>query len=385
VTVKAGSAVERLAWHYEHPFAQAMEKARAGTPVVGITSNTVPWELLRAAGYFPLMLNPSRGPSPFATQFMEDGVFSTRIRGIFDGLVSGAWPFLKLVVIPRTSEQEHKLYLYLREVVRQGFATALPDLYLYNLLHARSREAEAYGLQRTREFKGRLEDRTGRRIDAAELVRAAEESNQAARAISRLLDLRRGAEPRLTGSQALALVGAVYFMDRAEYAQLAGEAAAEISLRPPVHGARILIKGSPLHHTGLHRAIEAQRAAVVAEDDWWGSRGIANEITTSGDIVRSIFETYYFDAPSPRVFPRKAADEWFLAATADIDGVVFYLPPEDDVLAWDYPEHRKSLDQRGIPSLPVREDAAELSPACHRRIEEFITSVSPTSSTLPTS
>jgi benzoyl-CoA reductase/2-hydroxyglutaryl-CoA dehydratase subunit BcrC/BadD/HgdB len=379
VTMKAGSAVERLAWHYENPFAQAMEKARGGTPVAGITSNTVPWELLRAAGYFPLMLNPSCGSNPFAAQFMEDGVFSRRIRGIFDGLVSGAWPFLKLVVVPRTSEQEHKLYLYLREVARQGFATALPDLFLYNLLQARSREAEAYGLERTREFKGRLEDLTGRCIDAAELVRAAEESSHASRAFRRLLDLRQGPEPRLTGTQALALVGAMYFMDRAEYAQLAGEATAEISLRPPVHGARILIKGSPLHHPSLHRAIEAQGAVVVAEDDWWGSRGIANEITTSGDIVRSIFETYYYDAPSPRVFPRKAADEWFLAATADIDGVVFYLPPEDDVLGWDYPELRKTLDQRGIPSLLVREDAVELSPACHGHIEEFITCISPKS------
>ena len=104
------SAVQQLIWHYEHPFAQAIERL----PVAGVTSNTVPWELLRAAGYFPLMLNPvplnpPPGPAPFADRFMEDGVFSSRIRGIFDGIASGAWPFLKLVVIPRTSEQEHKL------------------------------------------------------------------------------------------------------------------------------------------------------------------------------------------------------------------------------------------------------------------------------------
>ena len=52
-----------------------MEGAREGTPVAGITSNTVPWELLRAAGYFPVMLNPGRGPVPVAGEFMEDGVF----------------------------------------------------------------------------------------------------------------------------------------------------------------------------------------------------------------------------------------------------------------------------------------------------------------------
>lgn len=350
-----------------------MEKARDGTPIAGVTSNTVPWELLRLAGYFPVMLNPARGPTPFADRFMEDGVFGVRIRGIFDGIAAGAWPFLSMVVIPRTSEQEHKLFLYLREAARQGFATALPELYLYNLLHARSAEAERYGLERTHEFKDYLERCVGRSIEAADIARAADESNRASCAIRRLLELRQGPEPRLSGTEALALVGAVYFMERAAYAQLALEAAAELALRPPLHGARILVKGSPLHHTGLHRAIESHRAVVVAEDDWWGSRAVAREIAPQGDPVRSIFERYYFDATSPRVFPRKAAEEWFLAASANVDGVIFYLPPEDDVLGWDYPEWRKTLDERGVPSLLVREDASdELSAECHRSIQGFV-------------
>jgi benzoyl-CoA reductase/2-hydroxyglutaryl-CoA dehydratase subunit BcrC/BadD/HgdB len=190
------------------------------------------------------------------------------------------------------------------------------------------------------------------------------------------LELRQSAEPRLSGVEALALIGAAYFMDRAEYAQLADEALTTLSLRPPLRGARILIKGSPLHHTGLHRTVESHRAVVVAEDDWWGSRAITKEIATTGDMVRSIFETYYLDAPSPRVFPREDADEWFLAAATNVDGVVFYLPPEDDVLGWDYPGLRKALNQRGIPTFLVREDASEeLSPACHERIDEFISGI----------
>jgi benzoyl-CoA reductase/2-hydroxyglutaryl-CoA dehydratase subunit BcrC/BadD/HgdB len=376
VTVKTPSAVARLIWHYEHPFAQAMDKSREGMPVAGVTSNTVPWELLRAAGFFPVMLNPSRGPFPFASQFMEDGVFGGRIRGVFDGIASGAWPFLGMVVIPRTSEQEHKLFLYLHEIARQKYATALPELYLYNLLHARSPEAEMYGLERTRDLIQHLEDHAGRSIGPAELARAVEESNQASRAIRRLLDLRQSAEPRLSGVEALALIGAVYFMDRAEYAQLADEAVTELSLRPPLRAARILIKGSPLNHTGLHRIIESHRAVVVAEDDWWGSRAVPKEIATTGDVVRSIIEAYYLDAPSPRVFPREAADEWFIATATNVDGVVFYLPPEDDVVGWDYPRLRETLDQRGIPNLLVREDASEeLSPGCRAGIAHFISGI----------
>ncbi len=374
--VKARSAVEQLTWHYEHPFAQAIERARDGMPIAGLTSNTVPWELLRAAGYFPLMLNPAGGPFPVADRFMEDGIFGARIRGIFDGIASGLWPFLKMVVIPRTSEQEHKLFLYLREMARQGFANSLPGLYLYNLLHARSDEAEVYGLERTHEFRKCLEHCVGRSIETADVVSAAEESNRASRAIRRLLDLRRSPQPLLSGTEALALIGASYFMDRAEYAKLADEAVSEISLRPPVDGVSILIKGSPLHHTGLHRAIESHRAVVVAEDDWWGSRIVTKEIPEHSDMVRAIFERYYIEAPSPRVFPRETADAWFLATSANVDGVVFYLPPEDDVLGWDYPGLRKTLDERRIPSMVVREDAADgLSPECHQHIDDFISGI----------
>jgi benzoyl-CoA reductase/2-hydroxyglutaryl-CoA dehydratase subunit BcrC/BadD/HgdB len=350
-----------------------MEEAGDGMPVAGMTSNTVPWELLRAAGYFPVMLNPPRGPVPVADQFMEEGVFSARMRGIFDGIASRAWPFLTIVVIPRTSEQEHKLFLYLREMARQGLSADSPNLYLYNLMHARSPEAEHYGLERTHALIGHLENQAGRSIEPDDLARAVDESNRASHAIRTLLEFRDGSDPRLNGTEALALIGAVYFMGRAEYAQLAAEAASELSLRPPVAGARILIKGSPLHHTGLHRAIEAHGAVVVAEDDWWGSRSISKEIAVRRDMVQSIFEAYYLEAPSPRVFPREVADEWFLANSANVDGVVFYLPPEDDVLGWDYPGLRKTLDQRGIPNLLVREDASEeLSAECHQRIEDFV-------------
>ena len=98
---------------------------------------------------------------------------------------------------------------------------------------------------------------------------------------------------------------------------------------------------------------------VVAEDDWWGSRTITDEIPEQGDLIQEIFKTYYLDAPSPR----EPSDAWLLSASANVDGVVFYLPPEDDVLGWGYPRLREILDHRGTPSLLVREDASEeLSP-----------------------
>jgi benzoyl-CoA reductase/2-hydroxyglutaryl-CoA dehydratase subunit BcrC/BadD/HgdB len=321
-------------------------------PLVGVTSNTVPWELLRAAGFQPVLLSPRRDHTPLADRYMED-VFSARMKAIFDFLISPESAYLSAVVIPRTSEQEQKLYLYLREVVRQG-AERAPEPILYNLLHARSPEAEAYGLERTLDLKMQLERLTGRRIEPEALSSAITEGNTARQAIRGLLEQREGPAPRLTGSEALALVGAWYFMDRAEYTPLAREVLKEVQARPPLKGPRILIKGSSQSTPDFCAAIEAQGANVVAEDDWWGSRAAGQDIDTIMDPIRAIFKKYYFDTPSPRVFPANIADEWFHRKASEVDGVIFYLPHEDDVIGWDYPRLRAFLDERRIPHLMLR-------------------------------
>jgi benzoyl-CoA reductase/2-hydroxyglutaryl-CoA dehydratase subunit BcrC/BadD/HgdB len=329
---------------------------RSDTPIVGVTSNTVPWELLRAAGLRPVLLSPRRLHTPRADRYMEN-VFSARMKAVFDLLLSHDAQSLSAVIIPRTSEQEHKLYLYLREVVRFG-AEHAPEPFLYNLLHARSPEAEAYGLERTRVLMTTLERLSGRSIQPDALSAAIAEGNAARQAIRGLLQQREGPAPRLSGTNALALIGAWYFMDRSEYARLAQAALREIQTRPPLKGPRILIKGSHQDWPDLCAAIEAHGAMVVAEDDWWGSRAAGQDIDVTIDPIQAIFEKYYLDAPSPRVFPSEIADAWFLGKASDVDGVIFYLPPEDDVIGWDYPRLRDLLDQRAIPHVMLRAESS---------------------------
>jgi benzoyl-CoA reductase/2-hydroxyglutaryl-CoA dehydratase subunit BcrC/BadD/HgdB len=351
--------------------------AKSGIPVAGITSNTVPWELIRAAGIFPCMINSGNSDLADIGRYMEDGVFEERIRAIFGAAISGDLQHLGIIVIPRTSEQEYKLYLYLREVARLHPEKSIPPVYLYDLLHTRSPEAGAYGLERTACLKKRLEESTGAEIGDAALRDAIREANAARNAVRKLLSLR-GRTPRISGTEALALVGASFFMIREEYARLAERAAEILAGRDPLGGKRLMVSGASLNHRGLHRALEEHGAVVVAEDDWWGSRSAGDDIAwESCDLLKAIFEKYYLDAPSPRLFPFETADAWFQQATAEgVGGVVFYLPPEDCVDGWDYPRRRRFLDDRGIPHLLVREDAGSISEECHERIERFVCSIS---------
>ncbi len=320
--------------------------------VAGITSNTVPWEILRAAGYTPWLIPNEPGPTPYSDRFMED-VFESRFRVAFDRLCAGSWTDINVVVIPRTSEQEHKLYLYLREVSRLGYSKRVPRLYLYNLLHSRSAESYSYGLDRTRQMV--------RDFQASDdgLREAIAESNSARAAVRAVLELRQRGQ--LEGSAAIHMISGFYTGDRRGFAEQMRQKVSALKTVTPVDRPRILIKGASLDHTALHRLVEQNGGYVAAEDDWRGSRAAGElDVRTDGDPVVAVFDKYYYDAVSPRVHPPEEADAWFHREMerGQIDGVLFYVPSEDDVVGWDYPRHQASVHSRGVPSLLVRESGA---------------------------
>jgi len=323
--------------------------------VAGITSNTVPWEILRAARYSPRLLEQDAEPTPIADRFMED-VFDRRMRVIFDRLCSGAWTDLDKVVISRTSEQEHKLYLYLREAERLHYPEAIPELYFYNLLHSRSPEAYSYGLERTRQMVQDFEA-----SDSA-LSEAVAESNRA-RAVVRQLQRKR-IDGCLEGSVALEWIRGFYTEDRTTFAV---RVSSQLDmLRTPVaeDRPRILVKGTSLDHPELHRAVEDAGGYVVAEDDWRGSRAAGDcDIRMDLDPVTAIFEKYFYDEVSPRTQSPQARDAWFEREmnAGYVDGVLFYIPLEDDVVGWDYPRHVAMLEVRHVPGFVVRDTRSSAS------------------------
>ena len=248
----------------------------------------MPWEILRAAGLSPVVVRPTRPAGPFCEEFLEPAVFSPRIRSLFESTLAGDLSFLSAFVFARTSEQDYKAYLYLREVVREG-RTDLPPLWFYDLLHSPSAHAYQYGLARTRELVARLELLQGRGIRADDLEAAVTESNAARTAVRRLLMLR-GNAPRLSGREALSLTGAFFLMDRERYAALANRAADEAEQRAPLTGPRLLLAGAWLDDDRLHALVESQGAVVVAEDGGWGSRSAGHDIERGSDPVAAIFD-----------------------------------------------------------------------------------------------
>jgi len=289
---------------------------------------------------------------------MED-VFDRRFRVIFDHLCAGAWKHLDRVVIPRTSEQEHKLYLYLREIGRTQPAGTIPELYFYNLLHTRTPESYDYGLERTRQMV--------RDFDASEdgLRDAIAESNRARGCVRDIL--RKRSEGRLEGSAAIEMIRGFYSEERSVFADRALDRLKGMQEQVAAERPRILIKGVPLTDASLHLLVEEAGGYVVAEDDWRGSRAAGdtdvcvNHVYANKDPVTAIFEKYFYDEVSPRIHPAEHRDAWFRREIegGHVAGVLFYVPLEDDVQGWDYPGQLSYLESRSIPSVLVRENVRD--------------------------
>lgn len=359
---------------YEHRLDAARDAKAQGRPVVGYVGNTVPVEAVLAAGGLPVRIAPvdaGDGDLAFADAHVES--FSDMdVRRIFAMFCAGELDMLDLLVIPRSSESHHKLYLALREAVRTGVTTQGPRLWLHDILHTQRESSRRYGLARTRELLAVLGEIGGRLPDEAALRAAIARTNRLRRSLQALQQRRR--EGAISGWEAQIATGAPRFMAlhaaQAELDDWLREAA-----QTPGAGPRLLVKGCPLDHAELHRLVDAAGACVVAEDDEWGARAAAPLIATDIDPLTAIFEHHWRDVPCPRTHT-DAQRAWFTQAldAARIDGVLFYLPPPDDLQGWDWPAQRAQVEAAGLPWLLIREDA-RLASSLPAQLAQFVSSL----------
>jgi benzoyl-CoA reductase/2-hydroxyglutaryl-CoA dehydratase subunit BcrC/BadD/HgdB len=261
------------------------------------------------------------------------------------------------MVLPRTSDADYKCFLYLREFQRRGIVRSLAPILLFDLLQSRGEDVRVYNAKRTRDLFNELASVTDKYPSLDDLREEIRRTNTARRAVRRLASLRRGF-PRVTGTEALSLLGAFWMLPPDEYAALANEAADLLERRPPLAGPRVLLAGAPVDGLALHAAIESHGAVVVTEVGPWGSGLAGTDVETNGDPFAALADRYCADTLGPRTPVdelRRAVDEML----DQVDAVVVSLPPDDTVFGWDYPALRDRLDARRIPHVCIHTDPHE--------------------------
>ncbi|MEK8052739.1 2-hydroxyacyl-CoA dehydratase family protein [Ideonella sp. DXS22W] len=342
---------------------QRARQALPGQPLVGVVGNTVPLELIDACGATPLRVAPNAGATPWADRVIEE-VSDPDVRRIVEAYASGALNDLALLVVPRSTESQHKLYLSLREMWRTGMVTRGPEIWLYDIPHTQRPSSHAYGVRRTEALRDRLGEITGRRADESDLACAIALRNAQRRALQRLQNLR--LQGRVSGLAAQWATGAQQFMPLQaglEALQTWLDSVAD-GPAPAASGPRLLVTGVPLDHALLHALVDDLGACIVAENDEWGSRAADTLIPEREDLapLTAIFEHVWRDVPCVRRHPAEPRPDWLdrqlapAGQPAVIDGVLFHLPPPDDIHGWQFPADRDRVAAAGLPWLSLRAD-----------------------------
>ena len=369
----------RLQAAYEHRLSEAKRASQRGQRVVGYVGNTVPVELIIAAGCFPLRVAPVSGVTTMVDRYIENFA-DTDVRLIVELFVAGELDFLSLLVIPRSTESFHKLYLSIREVKRVGVTKAGPEIFLYEILHTQQRFSRDYGLARTRELALRLSRVAVQPVVDRSLRDALAATNQTRELLGRLQQERRSSMRPPSGFEAHVAASAAQFLEHQVYNPLLAEWLSESSWQAG-KGPRLLVMGCPLEYADLHRLIDLAGGLVVAEDGDWGARAAAPLISHAGEALAAIFDHYYASVPCARLFPQALADRWFMEnlRVGNIDGVIFYLPPPEDTFGWDFPRQRAAVEAAGLRWLLIRRDvrSAEAQAAVGAKLRDFLASLDP--------
>jgi len=323
-------------------------------PYVVASWPSVPVEIVRAAGFRPVLSRGAPGPTEAADVHLEPGIFPSRLRRLVEDALMGRLVRAARIIIPRTSDADYKCFLYLREFVRKGVVTALAPVVLFDLLQSRGPDVPSYDVARLHALLGELSSVSGRMPSADDLRREIARANAARAAVRRLVGLRRPV-PRVSGAKVFPLLAAFWEMEPDRYATMAGEAASRLGARPSLAGPRVLLAGAPVDGQIMHEAIESHGAVVVAEVGPWGSGAAGDDVRMDDDPVAALADKYRADSIGART-PVDALRPWTESMLDEVDAVVVSLPPDDAVFGWDYPALRDVLHARGIPHVCLRGD-----------------------------
>ena len=363
----AGALAKLEAIYAERDGAARAWKA-AGGRVVGYFCDVFPEELVIAAGLLPVRLSgdPSLDPTDTLRKYVGifAGPFSGGIRSpgsletALAKVLTGGFDFLDYLVIPHSRKAIGAFYRHLTLAQREYPELRLPELHYLDKAYTPFYASARFDRERLFELRSKLEAWTGKPISAAAVRAAIETVNESKALLARVAEARAARPSRLTGVEALALIGSSLVMPKAEHNRLLREALAELEGRTPAAQPRVFVAGSPLDQSDLYRVVESCGATVVGEDHCWGNRCAEDPLPElEGDPFEALAERFHRKPACSIEFPLAATVGKCTgrAVAADVDAAIFWVAQTDGIRMWEVPDERRALEARGIPSLYLQE------------------------------
>lgn len=346
-------SLEEIKKLYKQRDIAARQWKEKGGKVVGYISDDVPDEMILAAGLFPFRMSgdPTSGTEEadkYSEYFLDPSV-----RSILNMLLTGKYDFLDFIIIPHHSDAVLKLYHQLWWIHRVNPVITFPPVYLFDILHTPFLTSALYVRDRLAELKKQLEEWSGNTITHDALSRAIAIGNRNRDLLGKIAALRVMEKPRISGVDALQIIGTSTFMLKEEHNKFLTQLLDESKNRAGINGTRIFIEGSDLDNLQFYELVESCNAVIVAEDSNWGNRYFEDLVDESADPMEALAARYH---TRPSRFRTQSSDQRVQYCTqksvsAGAQGVIFYLLEWDPAPAWDQPDQKNALKEKGIPSL----------------------------------
>ena len=345
---RAFAALREIYGNREQAAARWREK---GGRVVGELGCDVPDELLIAAGFLPVRVYADPSKPLKQTDTYLEYAFDPVIRAQFEKIVDGTYGAqLDALAISNSTDVIIRTYLYLRELKRVEPEKPIPPIDFIDWLFTRNRLHQVRNEHTVSLFRETVEKWAGHPVTDEDIRKAAEICNENRQALREMALLRRGDKVRISGSEALVIIGSAFFMERSEHTRLVREVTADAASWPVLSGPRVYFTGSDQEDTRLYEMLEAAGAVIVGEDHNWGDRFYERDINMEYSPVRALVDRYMlreFSSKKAFVSQRVAALNREVEA-ANAEAVVFYTNIYEEAASWDYPSQKQSLEAKGL-------------------------------------
>ena len=328
-------------------------KEQTGNSIIGYTCPYVPIEIISAAGALPVWVLGNTKTVVKATEFTQS-YFCRYMRNILDLGLRGDYDYLDGLVVPRVCDTMNSFYEHWVKYITTPYKWFLQHPFVTDKSYALT-----YWTTELTAFRKSLEEFTGRQISDDALREAIDVHNTNRALLRQLHDLQRSDVVPISGTEALFVLLSGLTMPVEDHNKLLQELIRELPQRreaPKGKHRLMLIRGCAAEDvTPFLEEIEKLGGIVVTDETCTGTERFSRDVAIDDDPLSAIAQHYLCGVHSAEYSPMEHMFEHMLKEAEDykVQGSVFLLEKYCDPYAMAYPDLRKALEKRKIPSLLI--------------------------------
>jgi benzoyl-CoA reductase subunit C len=363
--------MERFQKLLEDPHKPAREwKERTGGKVMGYFGDYFPEEVVYAAGVLPVRIL-SRPDADGTSQRYVYGTFCSYVRGILAQGLKGDYDYLDGI-------GHGEDCMLMRGAIVNWYDRISTPFRHYVAVPSQmdSPSAKKLYYAEMKALKKDMEQWTGRTVSNDDLDRAIDVYNTSRTLMRQVYQMRREDNPKIAGTEAMAMVISSQIMDKEEHNRLLRDAIDRANRRPApeASGPRLMLLGSEVSDVRLIELIESTGASVVIDRLSFGSNYVWNSVIPDEDRLLALAYRYMDKPRSPvkdESYRRRVNEIVSFAIDYNVQGVVyathkFCIPHQQD-----RPPILKDFGKRLVPVHEIEYDDTLPVGEFRTRLETF--------------